>query len=215
MGIVPRALLAGAGFLLVSLLPVSATAGVFALTAGVGWASLALVVTALGGIVLAAVLAGVVGAASPPRSDPAPLAGSFVVAALLGLALGVNAVIHLEQAYQHWYGVPERARVSLVQVDEARRGVHCRYVLGGIRADQWSGEFPVDTQADRAACEAKVGTTVEVMVDPRRRVRPRISEDVRGIGTALWVEAVLLALAGLGGLVTAGLAVRPARSPRR
>ncbi|MEW9555522.1 hypothetical protein [Nonomuraea sp. NPDC050783] len=210
---VPRALLAGAAFLLVCLLPVSATVGVFAATASMGWAALALVVSIAAGIVLGAVLGAVVGVFSAARRDPAPLVGCFVAAMLLGAGLGVNAAVHLEQAYQHWYGVPERARISLVQVDKARRGVRCTYVLGGVFADQWTDDFPVDTQPDRAACEARAGTTVEVMVDPRRRVRPRVSDDLEGVGTALWAEAVLLALAGAGGLVTAGLSVRPGGRP--
>ncbi|MBE1583778.1 hypothetical protein ACFPOI_33615 [Nonomuraea angiospora] len=210
MGVVPRALLAGTAFLLVCLLPVSAAVGVFAATASMGWAASALVLAILAGAVLC-VVAGVFS-----EGDPAPLIGCFAVAMLLGAGLGVNGTIHLEQAYQHWYGVPKQARVSLVQVDDkARRGVHCRYILGGIFADQWNDDFPVDTQPDRAACEANVGTTIEVMVDPRRRVRPQVSDDLQGIGTALWVEAALLTLAGLGGLVTAGLSVRPGKKSAR
>ncbi|SPL88234.1 unnamed protein product [[Actinomadura] parvosata subsp. kistnae] len=176
--------------------------GVFAATASTGWAALALVVGILAGAALS-VVAGVL-----VEGDPSPVLVCFAVAMLLGLGLGVNAAIHLEQGYQHWYGVPQQARISLVQVDKARRGVHCRYILGGAFADQWTDDFPVETLPDRAACQTKVGTAIEVMVDPRRRVQPRVSADLEGLGTALWAEGVLLALAGLGGPVTAGLAFR-------
>ncbi|MEV4113256.1 hypothetical protein [Nonomuraea sp. NPDC049695] len=199
---VPRALLTGAAFLLVYLLPLSATVGVFAATASVGWAALALIVAVLVG---AAVFV-VPGAFW--EGNPEPLIGCFAVAMLLGLGLGVNGAIHLEQGYQHWYGVAKQARISLVQVDKARRGVNCRYILGGAFADQWTDDFPVENLPDRAACQARVGTAIEVMVDPRRRVQPQVRDDLEGIGTALWVEGVLLALAGLGGPVAAGFAFR-------
>ncbi|NJP94863.1 hypothetical protein HCN51_36430 [Nonomuraea sp. FMUSA5-5] len=201
----PRALLAGAAFLLVCLLPLSATVGVFAATASTGWAALALVVGILAGAALS-VVAGVFS-----EGDPEPLIGCFAVAMLLGLGLGVNGAIHLEQGYQHWYGVSKQARISLVQVDKARRGVHCRYILGGAFADRWTDDFPVETLPHRAACQAKVGTVIEVVVDPRRRVQSQIADEVEGIDTALWAEGVLLALAGLGGPVTAGLAFQTAK----
>ncbi|MGP3937912.1 hypothetical protein [Nonomuraea sp. KM88] len=210
-GVAP-ALPAGAAFLLVCLLPLGATAGVFAATADTDWSSLALFVAIFANLILAPLLSTMVAVNLEPTVKPR-LIGCFVVATLLGIGLGGNAAIHANQAYLHWYGMPKQARISLVEVDDAKRVVRCTYILGGVFADQWMDEFPVETQPDRAACEAKVGTVIEVMVDPRRRVQPRTSADLEGIGTALWIEGGLLLMAGLGAVTTAGISVRPHRGP--